>query len=380
VLTARIRARTEHLPPARPDTWRDRAPVTGDPELDKWFRDVIAPAMDDRQRRLGEHYADRPPVWTFQALGDVPPEGTDERREWERRAGKIAAYREIAGRDHPGDAIGPQPSTADPDRRAAWAEALAVMPKMDGIDLRGLTDGQLQARRTAWERETAWAPKYVADELRMARKAGLAARVEAFRRGLDAEAAQAAGDAAAAERHTEAAGQYEAMARLAAREEEHLAPAHDTWRQWDVMTEPTRRAGKAAVLEQQRRDGGEAAEPLRSAEPEPITKHCEAEDQAGRDEATLQALAFTPDTDGAVPEAVEDAAKYNQAKQDEINERASERVPDEDPDYEDIGPAWQTLVERERDAVIQPPQPVVPPSDQMATRGEDREEQPEAGG
>ena len=250
------------------------------------------------------------------------------------------------------------------------------MPKMDGIDLRGLTDGQLQARRTAWERETAWAPKYVADELRMARKAGLAARVEAFRRGLDAEAAQAAGDTAAAERHTEAAGQYEAMARLAAREQEHLAPAHDTWRQWDVMTEPTRRAGKAAVLEQQRRNGGEPTEPLRSAEPEPITKHGEAEDQAGRDEATLQALALTPDTDGAVPEAVEDAAKYNQGKQDEINERASERVPDEDPDYEDIGPAWQTLVERERDAVIQPPQPVVPPSEQVAGR----EKQPEAGG
>src|SRR6185503_18100712 len=119
-----------------------------------------------------------------------------------------------------------------------------------------------------------------------------------------------------------------------------------------VMTEPTRRAGKAAILEQQRRNSGEAAEPLRSAEPEPITTHGEAKDQAGRDEATLQALALTPDTDGAVPEAVEDAAKYNQVKQDEINERATERVPDEDPDYEDIGPAWQTLVERERDAVI----------------------------
>jgi hypothetical protein len=141
------------------------------------------------------------------------------------------------------------------------------------------------------------------------------------------------------------------------------------------MTEPTRRAGKAAVLEQQRR-GGEAAQPLRSAEPEPITKHSEAANQAARDEVTLQALALTPDTDGAVPEAVEDAAKYNQGKQDEINERASERVPDEDPDYEDIGPAWQTLVERERDAVIQPPQPVVPPSEQAA----EREKQPEAGG
>ena len=102
----------------------------------------------------------------------------------------------------------------------------------------------------------------------------------------------------------------------------------------------------------------------------------EAKDQAGRDKATLQALALTPDTDGAVPEAVEDAAEYNQVKQDEIDDRASERIPDEDPDYEDIGPAWQTLVERERDAVIQPPQLVVPPSEQVAVR----EKQPEAGG
>jgi conjugative relaxase-like TrwC/TraI family protein len=376
VLTARIRARTEHLPPARPDTWQDRAPVTGDAGQDEWFRDVIATGMDDRQRRLGGHYATTAPVWATQALGDAPAEGTDERGEWERAAGKIAAYREIAGWDHPGEAIGPQPSTANPEYRAAWAEALAVMPKMDGIDLRGHTDGQLQIRRTAYERETAWAPKYVAEELRMARKAGLAARVEAFRRGLDAETAREAGDAAAGERHSEAAGQYEAMGRLAAREEEHLTPAHDVWRQWDVMTEPTRRAGKAAALEQQRRNEGKPAEPLKSAEPDPITKHSEAEDQAGRDETTLQALALTPDTDGAVPEAIEDARSFNEGKQDEINERASEKVPDEDPDYEPIGDAWQTLVERERDAVVQPPEPVVPPSEQVA----DREKQPEAGG
>jgi len=168
------------------------------------------------------------------------------------------------------------------------------------------------------------------------------------------------------------------MARLAGREEDQLAKAHEVWRQWNVMTEPTRRAARAAALEQQRRRGGEPAEPLRSAEPEPITKQAEAATPAERDEATAQALNLTPDTYGAVPEAVEDAAGYNERKQDEINERASEQVPDEDPDCEDIGPAWQTLVERERDAVIQPPQPIVPPSEQVAERSDDREDEREA--
>jgi hypothetical protein len=376
VLASRVRGLTEHLPTARADTWEARAPVTGDPEHDRWFREVIGRAMDDRQRRLGEHYAAHPPVWARQALGEVPAE-EDARAGWERAAGKAAAYREITGWDHEGDAIGPRPGTANPEARAAWDEAVAVMPKVDGVDLRGLTDGQLQARQVAFERETAWAPKYVLPELRMARRAGVESRVQAHRRRLDAEAAAAKDDQGAAGCYQEAAEQYEAMGRLADRQVGQLESAHDTWKQWNVMAEPTRRIGKAAAAEQQRRNGD--AEPLRSAEPEGITKQAEADSQAGQDEATAQALNLTPDTDSAMPEAVDEAMKYNREKQDEIDERASEQVPDEDPDYEDMGPAWQTLVQRERDAVIQPPKPIVPASDQVAERASEHEEEPEAG-
>ena len=67
----------------------------------------------------------------------------------------------------PGQAIGPEPGTTNPEARAEWHNALTALAKFDGIDVRGLTDGQLMLRRDAYERETSWAPKYVAGELRL---------------------------------------------------------------------------------------------------------------------------------------------------------------------------------------------------------------------
>src|SRR5258706_5102085 len=73
------------------------------------------------------------------------------------------------GWDHPGEAVGPEPAVAFPEARAEWHAAFAVMARIEGIDVRHLTDGQLLARRRAYEAETGWAPKHVAEELRAGR-------------------------------------------------------------------------------------------------------------------------------------------------------------------------------------------------------------------
>ena len=67
------------------------------------------------------------------------------------------------------DAIGPEPGRTSPEARADWHTALAALGHVEGIDLRGCTDGQLQLRRAAYQQETSWAPPYVADDLRLAR-------------------------------------------------------------------------------------------------------------------------------------------------------------------------------------------------------------------
>ena len=65
------------------------------------------------------------------------------------------------------------------------------MARVEGIDVRGLSDGQLLARRRAYEAETSWAPKYVAEELRAVRKQEQFSKVEAIRHAYEAAAAAA---------------------------------------------------------------------------------------------------------------------------------------------------------------------------------------------
>lgn len=158
VLAFRVREMTEHLPPAHRDSWAGRVPQTGDEDKDRYLGEV-AGAMDARQARLGEHTAAHPPVWARQALGDVPDD-PEERAGWQERAGIIGAYREMWGYDHKGMAIGPEPNTTNPEARADWHKALGALAKIDGIDVRNLTDGALLLRRDAYARETSWAPKW----------------------------------------------------------------------------------------------------------------------------------------------------------------------------------------------------------------------------
>ncbi len=143
VLDARIRQMTGDLPPRIRDSWTASLPRFADAELARYMAEVAA-AMDDRQRRIGEHAACEAPLWVTQALGQVP-DGAEARAEWQARAGRLGAYREVFGWNHPGEAIGPGPAATFPEPRAEWHAAFEVMARVEGIDVRNLTDGQLLA-------------------------------------------------------------------------------------------------------------------------------------------------------------------------------------------------------------------------------------------
>ena len=120
-----VTSRPRPAPPGRPTL-----PKFTDAELTRYMTEVAA-AMDDRQRRIGEHVAREAPLWATQALGHVPADPV-ERAEWEAKAAQLGAYREMFGWDHPGEAIGPEPAATFPEARAEWHAAFAVMARVGG--------------------------------------------------------------------------------------------------------------------------------------------------------------------------------------------------------------------------------------------------------
>jgi hypothetical protein len=397
VLEARIRRKTGHLPPRIRDSWTAILPRFADPELARYMAEVAA-AMDDRQRRIGEHAAQERPLWATRALGQVPGDPA-ERALWERKAGQLGAYREITGWDHPAEAIGPEPSRGNPETWAEWHAAFAVMARVEGIDVRHLTEGQLFARRRAYEAETSWAPKHVAEELRAARKQEQFSKVEATRHTYETASATRQNGHEQAALHEDAAQSWAALAQRAVLVREELAEANDTRCQWEAMTEPTRRLARAADIELKRRGVLSHDDVLRSAEPEGFTypgreKTAEVWVQprldgsadlprepepepltvTEREERALDVLGLTLGYDQPeLPLQVTEIAEYNRKRQAEIDERRTMRIPAEEPDEMDLGEAWNVLAERRRDAVIQPPRPPIPAADAVLERAAERE-------
>jgi hypothetical protein len=269
VLDARIRDTTGRLPPKVGASWADRLPSSPESDLGRYLADIAA-AMDDRQRRIGEHAAREAPLWATQALGQVPADPAG-RPEWELKAGRLGAYREMFGWDHPADAIGPEPAPTFPEARAEWHAAFAVMARIEGIDVRNLSEGQLLARRRSYQAETSWAPNHVAEELRAARRQEQHSQIEANRHRHEAAAAARRGNPGQAGLHQHAAQSWTALRKRAAQVRQMLAEAHDTRCQWEVMTEPTRRLARAADIELERRGVLGRDDTLTSAEPHGLT-------------------------------------------------------------------------------------------------------------
>ena len=360
VIDARLRHRLGCLVPLPPGPWSAQLPAIADPGR-RAYAAQIAVLMDARKDRIGEHAADQALPWAVTALGPVPGDPLD-RLDWQRRASSIGAWRELSGYDHPTDPVGPEPAAAAPDTRAAWHEAFAALAPVEGPDVRGLPDGTLLHLRDTYPIETAWAPQYVGDELRQVRAGAWHARLAGLRAAADAHAAEKHGHHdQAAEKH-ELAGSYQALHDTYRQRETIFAATMADRTDWDQATRQQRHQAVAADAELRRRHPGQPFSPLRSAEPEPATP-------AQRDELTL-----TPDQPAIeTSQWIKDLAARHHAFAGQLADRQSQRIPSQDPDYGDLGPAFPAWTGPGTDAILQPPKPEIPPSLQTLQRAADRD-------
>ncbi len=349
VIDARIRQRVYPLLSQPQGPWSGRVPTLADPDRQAYLAQ-IAEMMDDRKQRLGQHIAQYPPTWALKALGPVPDDPA-ARHQWERKASSIGAYRETYGHHDPTDPIGPEPTHHSPDQRAAWYEAFLALGPADGPDVRAMSDGRLWLVRDTYAVETAWAPRHVGKELRLVRLGAANAELDAIRATAEADTAHKAGNHERASRHQFWATSYQAMRDRYQAQEQIFAQAMTDRAEWERATEHARHLAVAADAELRRRHPALRIDPLRSADPEPAS------------DTQRQELQLTPDAKlGEMTQWVTDLTAQRQAFRDRLQERQTLQVPSEDPDFEDLGPAFPAWNPPERDAILQPPKPNITPA------------------
>jgi conjugative relaxase-like TrwC/TraI family protein len=349
VIDARIRQRVHPLLPQPQAPWAGRVPELPDPDRRAYLTE-IATMMDDRAHRIGQFAAEHAPAWAVGALGPVPKD-PDARQGWERKASAIGAYREMYGYCHPNDPIGPEPGHHSPDQRAAWQEALFALGPADGPDVRGMPDGRLWLIRDTYTAETCWAPRHVGKDLRLARLGAQNAELDAVRRHAEAEAARKADDHERAARHESLAASYWAMRDRYQAQEHTFAQAMADRAEWERATRHTRHLAIAADAELRRRHPDHNISPLRSAEPAPVS------------DTSREQLTLAPDQKiDDMAAWVRNLAAQRQAFREKLEERQALKVPSEDQDFEDLGPAFPAWPLPERDAILQPPKPELQPA------------------
>jgi hypothetical protein len=356
VIDARMRRSVQAMTPRPFGRWADRVPETGDPEIREYLA-RLATLMDERRERIGEHAAEHQPTWAVKALGPVP-EDPAARERWQERAGAVGAYRELFGHDDERQPIGPEPIADHPDKRALWHEAWLALGPAGETDLRGRADGSLWLIRDQYQAETAWAPKQVGRELGYVRASAEDARLRVIRSQAEAEAARKAGDHERATRHDQEAERSRAQEAAYRVQESILAGLVEDRRAWEAATEPQRRLAVAADAELRRRYPEMRIEPLRSAEPGEVTEEERAE---------LDVMP-EPHQDYQPPAWMRDLAGAREEFGERLADRHSVMQPHEDPDYADIGPAFPSWHQEDRDTVLHPPKPPIPASDRLAGR------------
>jgi TrwC relaxase/AAA domain len=365
VLDARIWQCVYPLLPHPQGPWAERVPQLPDPERRAYLAELAA-MMDGRKQRLGQHAAQFTPVWAITALGPVQDDSAT-RRDWERKASSIAAYREMYGYDDPGDPIGPEPTRDTPDQRAAWHEAFLALSQVSAPDVRAMRDGRLWLIRDTYAAETAWAPRHVGRELRLARLGAANADLGAIRAAAEADAARKAGDHARGGRHEELAASYRAMGNRYRQQETLFAQTMTDRTEWEHATEHSRRLAVAADGELRRRHPETTIEPLHSAEPLPVN---------GTDREQLT-LALDQQI-GEMAAWIQDLAAQRQAFRETIEKRQGLMVPSEDPDWGDLGEAFPAWKAPGRDVILQPPKPQITPAARILQLVQERDTDPEA--
>lgn len=262
VLRSRFTRELDHHEPQVKSSWSERAETEGG--IFAEYHRELGGVIDARSRELGEACAQQMPEWAERSLGQ-PPEQGEQRDEWIKRAGRVAAYREAYRVPEHAVSIGAQPNADAILQRAAFADAArAMLRPTDALDYTTRTDLELQAQVSRWEREQLWAPAYVAVEQGKAYEAARTYEAEAI---LQRSQAETVTDPEVAEQLRQAADEAERIGARMAHRAEVLEEAAGTWRDWQAATEAQRDAAEQAAIELDRR--GRAAEtPQPAAEAE----------------------------------------------------------------------------------------------------------------
>jgi len=186
------------------------------------------------------------------------------------------------------------------------------------------------------------------------------ATLQAVRADAEAQAAHAG----TATRHENLASSARALADRYRAAEPELVQATQDYDEWSALTEGSRRAAVAADAELRRRYPGRPLEPLKSAEPEPVT------DEEHQELARLpQGLAEACQS----PAWISELAEARRAFREKADERKAVMIPAEDHEWQPDGEAFPALQPRERDAILQPPKPQMPAAVPVLQHAADRE-------
>jgi hypothetical protein len=182
-----------------------------------------------------------PEPWLARHLGVLSSGASPAlREEYGRRAAAAAAYREAAGITDPQQAVSPGPHRGNPELEGMRQATIRALEIRDEADImRGLTQGELEARVLDAERAQASAPPGVSTQLRLTAQA-------------EADAWQQPADAAT--RHDEAlATGAETLASHLAAERQQLEAVNARYEQWSTATSSTRETAAKARAELERR-------------------------------------------------------------------------------------------------------------------------------
>ncbi len=192
---------------------------------------------------MGREVAEEAPAWAVAAFGPVPADFA-ARKEWQRHAATVAAYRELRGHHDPAEALGAAPQPGQCEAYAAYRAAWRALgrPEIERDELE-MSDGQLRMRARAYDRELPWAPRYVGNELAGTHQAAATHRQTAALRRAEAGATSNPAEQARLQRE---AADAAALAQVLDARAAELQALDDARARWLVHTAGTRAAAERA--------------------------------------------------------------------------------------------------------------------------------------
>ena len=231
-----------------------------------------------------------------------------------------------------------------------------------------MPDGRLWLLRDTYAAETAWAPRHVGKELRLARLGAFNADLGRHPRRTPKPTPPARPATTTAPRGTRPWPPATGPCATATGSKRHtFAPTMDDRQEWEHATEHSRHLAIAADAELRRRHPDQRIEPLRSAEPAPVS-------DTDRAELTWPRTRRSP----RWPPGSATLPHKRQAFREKLEELQGLKVPSEDPDWDDLGDAFPSWKPPGRDAILQPPKPQITPSAKILQLAAERDTEPEA--